>query len=91
MSDKRIKEFIRFMKDNGAFKTFVLSYDPAFYYEYSDLEAETITKFLKEVEDDEVINEAFLWASTIAGRDFWCELNDKWYSYVKTNLGGFEY
>ena len=89
MRRKRIKEFVRFLKDNGVFKAFTNSYDPIYYF--GDDDNHPINSYLRDVSDDCAISEAFTWSSTEQGANFWGDINNKWDCYVYSHLGGFDY
>ena len=93
MSEKEIKKFKRFLKEEGIFKLFIRRYEPKYrsvgrWFEKGDrlnsegtgIEAkdERITDYLSNVGYGFVIFSAFEWGSTQEGFDFWKYVNNKW-------------
>ena len=77
MTEKMIKQFYRFLKENNIYKAYRINFDR----EYSC--CDSLNKFLRVSLDDEVIFEAFNWQATTEGGNFWGEICDEWDEYVE--------
>lgn len=76
MSNKRIKQFYRFLKEHNIYKAYRINFDK----DYSGYNS--LSTFLRVSPDDEVIFEAFCWQGTTEGGDFWADICGEWDGYI---------
>lgn len=73
----RKKLFIKFLKDNKAYETFMfnLNSKKGFFF--------TPKKFFNNTFYEDFVSNAFAWAETKEGYDYWDELEDKWFDNLR--------
>ncbi len=79
MSDKQIKLFIRFIKDEGIYNHFFNSLKK--YNNSKSANMYSPKAYLKRTKKYDAFRNAFVWASTIEGHEFWMNLDQKWSVY----------
>jgi len=66
-------EFIKFLKDHGAYVSFIEGLD----------EVGPIETFVDECPVEDYITNGIYWATTAPGFDFWSDLNQSWITHLK--------
>jgi len=71
------KIFFRFLKDNGAYKSFFINFNnrEGCMYDFENLF--DLFDFCVDHEVNSIIDQAFIWSKTKEGSNFWRSLNNK--------------
>ena len=83
MSEKEIKLFKRFLKEEGAFKAFQQNFQPGFVVEQGYLvelgfDLSSLKSYLETCSVFNAVSRAFCWETTAQGFQFWEHINCKW-------------
>ena len=77
MSEEFIKEFKRFLKEEGIYKTFQQNFQPGF-DETNGTDSSSLKSFLETCSIVHPVSGAFGWGTTIQGFAFWENIYCKW-------------
>lgn len=71
------KILFRFLKDNGAYKSFFINFNNRFGCMHNFEDIFDLIDFCIKYKMPTIIDQAFIWRKTKEGPDFWRSLNDK--------------
>ena len=77
MNKEYIKEFKRFLKEEGVFKAFQQNFQPG-YLEETGTDSSSLKYFLETCSAVHVVSGAFCWGTTMQGFQFWKQIYSKW-------------
>ena len=76
--------FIRFLKEEKLYYTFRQNHAKLPLYPIHGVKY-TISQYLKKVEKECAISDAFLWNNTLEGQDFWAIVSNRWRKCLEKN------
>ena len=77
MSEEFIKEFKRFLKEEGVFKAFQQNFQPGYLVEQGS-DSSSLSSFLETCSIVHAVSGAFCWGTTMQGFQFWEHIYCKW-------------
>ena len=79
--DKTKIKLLHFLKENGAYENYIFNFKNLNNYHISN----DFKNFDESIGED-LICASFAWSDTKEGRDFWCDLSNKWFNYIRKNM-----
>lgn len=86
MNKEYIKEFKRFLKEEGVFKAFQQNFQPGYLAEQGS-DSSSLNSFLETCSIKHAVSGAFNWGTTAQGFQFWLDLNFKWATILALAYG----